>query len=274
MLDFFKNDLLAKGWFRKAALTRDRGAMLPFRMIGTVYYVGDGHVSSHLITSEAGHILIDAGMPKDGPAILSRVSALGFEPKDIKYILVSHAHLDHLGDAKFIAEKTGAKVAVHSADVAAAENPDQTRFGLADFEPFKVDLRLEEGSVITVGDQQVHVHHTPGHTPGCLTFSFVVREEGKNYRAGLFGGPGLNVFSPRGIQLRAYGGTLEDFLKSLDRVASMPIEVFLAPHPNLNDMVRKRDRLFRGEKLNPFIDPTGWRAHIADRQQSAARLRP
>ena len=100
-------------------------------MIGDIYYVGSRFVSSHLITSEEGHVLIDTCMPDTGPFILKGIVDLGFYPKDVEYILISHAHVDHLGSTRLLAEETGAKVCIGEADVQAAQEGDPTKMGLA-----------------------------------------------------------------------------------------------------------------------------------------------
>ena len=116
--------------------TEKRSIRLPynapaFHMIGDIYYVGSRFVSSHLITSEVGHMLIDTCMPDTGPFILKGIVDLGFDPKDVKYILITHAHVDHLDSTRLLAEETGAKVCTGEADVQAAQEGDPTKMGLA-----------------------------------------------------------------------------------------------------------------------------------------------
>jgi len=115
---------------------RGRNIRLPyntpaFRMIDDIYYVGSRFVSSHLITSEEGHVLIDTCMPDTGPFILKGIVDLGFYPKDVEYILISHAHVDHLGSTRLLAEETEAKVCIGEAHVEAAQKRDPTKMGLA-----------------------------------------------------------------------------------------------------------------------------------------------
>jgi len=233
-----------------------------FRMIDDIYYVGSTHVSSHLITSEEGHILIDTCMPNTGPFILKGIVDLGFKPKDIKYILITHAHIDHLGSAKFLAEETGAKVCIGETDVEAAEKGSTTRFGLIGFEPFKVDISLKEGDVIALGDKKIHVYHTPGHTPGCCSFGFKVNHEGREYNAFIFGGPGQNVFVKENLQRKIYGGTIQDYKNTLERLETFNVDVWFGPHPRVNRTFKKLELLKKGVKPNPYIDPEGWKAHI------------
>lgn len=115
---------------------RRRNIRLPynapaFRMIDDIYHVGSRFVSSHLITSDEGHMLIDTCMPDTGPFTLKGIVDLGFDPKDVKYILITHAHVDHLDSTRLLAEETGAKVCTGEADVQAAQEGDPTKMGLA-----------------------------------------------------------------------------------------------------------------------------------------------
>ncbi len=257
---------------------------LAFRMIGDVYYVGVQRVSSHLIASEDGHILLDACLPDSGPTILQNIRDVGFDPADLKYILITHAHTDHLGAAKYIAQQTKATVCMHAADREAAssgsmyssmscERGGDTKMGLTSFEPVNVDMEVSEGDVISLGEKDIHIYHTPGHTPGCCSYRFTVVDETHQYDAILFGGPGVNVFKPENLARGQYGGTMEDFEKTLERLASFPVQVWLGAHPGQNDTFAKRDQLRAGAKPNPYIDPQGWQAFLATIGEKVRQLK-
>ena len=243
-----------------------------FRIIDDIYFVGDRGVSSHLITSEEGHILIDTCWPSTGPYILKSIIDLGYNPEDVEYILISHAHIDHLGSTKFIAEETGAKICVGRDDAEAVEKGSTTveevergspfRLGLVGFETFKVDVSLGEGDIIAVGDKKVHVYHTPGHTPGCCSFGLQVEDKKREYEAFLFGGSGVNVFMDKNIKNRMYGGTILDFKKTLDRMEDFKVDVWLGGHPFHNNMFQKLELMRKNVEPNPFIDPQGWKNFI------------
>jgi len=233
-----------------------------FRVIDDVYYVGSRSVSSHLVTTEKGHVLIDTCNPGDAPSIMKSIRDLGFDPKDIKYILTTHAHHDHVGGTKMIAEETGAKVCVGEADVEAVETGSTTRAGLTGFATFKVDQTLREGDVITLGSKAMRVYHTPGHTPGCCSFGFKVNHEGKVYDVFLFGGAGFNVFEEENLRRGIYGGTVQDYGRTLDRLETLKVDIWLGAHPHRNDTFRKLELLQKGATPNPFIDPAGWKAFL------------
>lgn len=233
-----------------------------FHMIGNIYYVGTRQVSSHLFASKGGHILIDACMPDSGPSILKGIRALGFSPDDIRYLLVSHGHADHLGSAAFLAGETGAAICIGEADVMAAEKGSKTRAGLTGYKTFKVDRVLNEGDVIAVADNSIIIYHTPGHTPGSCSFGFDVQAQGQSYKGILFGGAGTNVFEKKNLERDIYGGTIDDFQKTLKRLLSFDIDVWLGNHPQQNKTFQKLEQLRRGASRNPYIDPDGWKDFI------------
>jgi metallo-beta-lactamase class B len=211
-------------------------------------------------------------MPEDGPAILKNISALGFNQNDIRHIIISHSHIDHLGSTKFLAGATGAKVCIGEADVEAAERGSTWKMGLVGFLPFKVDIALREGDIIAVKDRKIHIFHTPGHTPGCISLGFEVRDEGRRYNGFIFGGPGVNVFQPGNLKKGIYGGTLQDFKNTLARLDTLPIEVWLGAHPNQNNTFQKLELLSKKAKPNPYIDPEGWKSFLQTIREKVKKL--
>ena len=241
-----------------------------FRVIDDIYYVGSRRVGSHLVTSEKGQVLIDTCNPGDGPSVLKSIRDLGYNPKDIKYILTTHGHLDHVGGTKMIAEESGARVCVGQADVDAVEKGSTTRAGLTGFATFKVYQSLKDGDVIALGNKEIHVYHTPGHTPGCISVGFKVNHEGRVYNVFLFGGAGLNVFEEKNLRRGIYGGTIQDFGKTLDRLEAFKVDIWLGSHPNQNETFRKLELLQKGVTPNPYIDPDGWKAFLKGLRASLA----
>lgn len=243
-----------------------------FRMIGNVHYVGTAGVSSHLFPSASGHILIDAGFPKDGPTILQHVRGLGLDPRDIRFILLTHAHIDHIGGAAFLARETGALMCIGERDRRAAEEGSATLLELAGTEPFPIGRVLRDGDLIELGGTVIRVYSTPGHTPGCCSFGFEAEEGGRRYASFLFGGPGTHVLEPAVIAKGVYGGTREDFGRTLERLESLPVEVWLGAHPSQSGTFEKYARLQKGESPNPFIDPAGWKAYLRGRREAFLRV--
>ena len=247
----------------------------PFRVVGNTYYVGTEGLSALLLTGSAGHILLDAGLTQSAPLIVENIRKLGFKPEDIKMILVSHGHFDHAGGVHALQRFTGARVAA-SAPTAQAlrrgENtPDDPQFGFG--KAFNGFPSVKD--VLVLGDQQqvrvpgapvIVAHMIPGHTPGSTAFTW--RDQCRNAEQN-FGclnmvyADSLTSVSAPGFK---YGKRLESFRRSIERVAALPCDIVLSPHPQFTqvDHKLKRRAELRGAGPDPFIDPNGCRAYAAD----------
>jgi metallo-beta-lactamase class B len=156
----------------------------PFKIIGNIYYVGAHEVSSYLITSPQGHILLDSGFKETVPQIKENVAALGFRMEDVKVIITSHAHADHVGGIALLKQLTGAKLMVSEADAEALARGGKNDPNFGDrflFDPATVDHKLQDGEMVQVGDITITARLTPGHTKGCTTWTMTVREGSKAY---------------------------------------------------------------------------------------------
>jgi metallo-beta-lactamase class B len=235
----------------------------PFKVFDNLYYVGPGSVSVWLISTSDGLILIDAA---EGPMVdhvIDGIRAMGFDPADIKYILISHGHLDHYGGVGQIQELSGARVATLGEDwelieaaMAAPPRPNRP-LGV----PFSRDMVLEDGQTLTLGDTSLKVYKLPGHTPGAPSFEFTVYDNGTPYKAFLFGGPGQR----NGVE----GGT--QFLNSLRRIKAeladvdVPVHVhsYLRTYPydsggTVFEPAAKLATRKAGDP-HPFVDNAQWR---------------
>ena len=168
------------------------GYMEPFRIFGNLYFVGTKFVSSHIIDTGDGLILIDAQYPLSVYLLTEGMRKLGLDPHDIKYVLLSHGHYDHLGGAKAIAELSGAKTVLGRADRTYANGEEDLTWakelGYQYFEAFEPDILIDDGYVLELGNTKVRCVHTPGHTPGVMSFFFDVTDGETTYTAGMFGG--------------------------------------------------------------------------------------
>jgi len=245
-----------------------------FQIIDNIYYVGTKKVSSHLFTSSYGHVLIDACFPEDGSTILQNIKTLDIDPRDIRYLLITHAHIDHLGSAAYLADQTGACVCIGKRDVPAVEQGSKTQYDLTGFMPFKIDKTLSEGDNINLGRISIQIYDTPGHTPGCCSFGFEVEDRGKRYDGMLFGGPGVNVFQKENLKRNIYGGTIKDFMSSVRRLLTFDADVWLGAHPGQNNTFEKREELQQGKEPNPYVDPEGWKDFLKKCLLNAERLLP
>jgi metallo-beta-lactamase class B len=243
----------------------------PYRIIGNVYYVGANELTSFLITTPQGHFLIDAGMEEMAPQIEKNIETLGFRVHDVKILLNTQAHIDHAAGFAALKRTTGAKLMISRGDAPVIESggakdflwPD--RFG---WEPAKVDEFVEDREKTVLGGVVLTAHLTPGHTKGCTTYTMTVREEGKNYHV-LFLGSTSQV-GAKLIGNEKYPQIADDYQKTFQVLRELPCDVFLASHGSFYDSLKKAERLARGEKPNPFVDPQGFRAFLNE-QETAFR---
>jgi metallo-beta-lactamase class B len=238
--------------------------MAPFHIIGSVQYVGTGELGAYLITGPQGHVLIDGGAPSTAPQLLESIATLGFKVTDIKWLLTTQAHQDHVGSLAALQIASGARVAVMAGDAELVERGGHEDFAFGDtltFPAVHVDRVLHDGDVVSVGDTVLTAHLTAGHTRGCTTWTMATREGDRTYRV-VFAGS-LTVNPPvRLWKNPSYPGILEDYRRSVATMRALPIDVFLGSHAGFFDLVGKRDRLARGASPNPFIDPAGFAAMV------------
>jgi metallo-beta-lactamase class B len=241
----------------------------PFKVYGNTYYVGTDGLSALLVTGDAGHVLLDAGLSQSAPLIVENIRKLGFKPEDIKGILVSHGHFDHAGGVHSLQRFTGALVAASESTAQAlrrGENtPDdpQFAFGRA-FNGFPAvsDVGVfEDQDAVTVGRLSIVPHLIPGHTPGSTAYTWKSCENGKCLN--IVYADSLTSVSAPGFK---YGKRLDSFRRSIEKVAALPCDIVLSPHPQFTqvDQKLKRRAELKGQGPDPFIDPNGCRAYAAD----------
>jgi metallo-beta-lactamase class B len=225
-----------------------------YKVIGNVYFVGTDDLGSFLITTPEGHILINSDFDDTVPEIRASVEKLGFKFTDIKILLGSHAHGDHMdGDAR-VKELTGAKVMVMEQDVPAISRMTPGN------KPHPIDRVLHDGDQVTLGGVTLVAHLTPGHTKGCTTWTLKTTENGKSYNVVILGSIGVNPGYVL-VNNKDYPQIADDYVHSFAVLRSLPCDVFLGAHGRFYDMHAKYAKLQQGGP-NPFIDPAGYKAHI------------
>jgi metallo-beta-lactamase class B len=227
---------------RKIVSKHYEGAVKPFKIIGNVYFVGCIPASSHLIDTGDGLILIDTGYEDTLFMLVDSVYRLGFQLSDIKYIIHTHWHSDHTAATAGLVALTGAKTFIGHKD---AENAK------AYFLPDEV---LHTGKRICLGNTEIDILETPGHTEGCISLFFNTEANGKAYRVGMFGGAGVNTLTPGHYE---YPNCVADYLNSLKQLHQEKVDVFIGNHANQNNTAERCERLFAGDKL-AFYDPEAW----------------
>lgn len=236
------------------------------RIVGNVYYVGTYDLSSYLITTDQGHLLINTGVGSSAPMIQKNVESLGVRFADIKLLLATHGHWDHVGAMAAIKRLTGARMVMHEADVPVLEDGGNSDFRFFPkgrgtvYEPVTVDQRLRDGDTVRLGGMALTAHHHPGHTKGATSFTFTVREAGRDYRVGIINTAGIN----EGVQLLkspGYPTIVDDYASTIAKQKQMTIDVFLSSHAG---QFRLHEKYTPGDAYNPnrFVDPEGFRAAV------------
>lgn len=264
--------------------------LAPFRIFGNTYYVGVGGLSSLLVTSDAGHILLDGGLPQSAPLIDANIRALGFRTEDVRLILASHEHYDHVGGIAALQRASGATVA-HSAPGARAlergePNPDDPQYALgreANSYPAVPDVRVvADRETLRVGPLAVTAHRTPGHTPGSTTWTWRSCDPGPRRSGAKAEGDrcldivyadSLNAVSADDFRFSADPVRVAAFRESIARVAALPCDIVIAVHPGFTDLEDKLARRQSKPANDPFIDPQGCRSYAASASKALeARL--
>jgi metallo-beta-lactamase class B len=230
----------------------------PFHIIGNIYYVGASDIGIYLIVTPAGDILLDGGFVETVPQIEANIPKLGFKLTDVKFILNSHAHIDHAGGVPELKRVTGAKFVAMDGDVAGLTAG--TSFPAA-----TPDRVIHDGDTVKLGGTIMTAHLTPGHTRGCTTWTTTVQDGGKSYRVVFVGSatvlPQYKLIDRPGAPA-TYPGMEQDFEKTFRVLRSLPCDVFLAPHGSFYSLTEKRGVLATNPAQNPFIDPWGYQAYI------------
>ena len=238
------------------------GPFKPFKIVANIYYVGTNDVTSYLIVTPNGHILLDTGYEESGSIIRANITELGFKLSDIKIILFSHAHFDHVGGHADMKRDTGARLLASAADAIVLESGEtKAFFPLGSFKPVTVDQKLNDGSTVTLGDTRLVAHVTPGHTAGNTAWTTTVNDNGKEYRvvfvSSMSINPGVHL-----VNFAPWPNIAEAYAKSFKILKSLPCDVFLGPHAGFFDLQDKVARMSTSGS-NPFVDPQGYKNYIA-----------
>ena len=231
----------------------------PHKIIGNLYYVGTESLASFLVATPDGLILINSDYERTVPVIRSSVEKLGFRFNDIKILLGSHAHADHMQGDAMVKELSGATVMAMEQDVPAlrAMTPGN--------KPHPIDRVLHDGEEVTLGGTTLVAHLTPGHTWGCTTWTMKVQDGGRTYNVVIIGSVGVNpgfklVNNPDVPQIA------DEYMRSFRILRSLPCDVPLGSHPAMYNLAEKFEKSGKGP--NPFIDPAGYKSEL-DIQENA-----
>lgn len=252
-------------------MTDKNGYVEPFRMFDNLYYVGDKWVSSYVVETSAGLVIIDTLDFPYSRWIPLNLKKLGLAHKPVSHILVTHGHSDHAGGAAYLQSRYDAEVIMSQAGLQLAIEQANKSQGENTFVAPRVTAFAQDESSITIGDTRFKLYLTPGHTEGDMSIDFMVNDNGQQQRAFVVGGHGVNFKA---------AGLAEKFLSSMNRTRALALEtpqvtVNLANHPHKNQLFEKRDKNAlnkRGD--NAFIGHLDFLNFIAEQQALARKKSP
>ncbi|MDB5088528.1 MAG: bla [Mucilaginibacter sp.] len=240
----------------------------PFQIAGNLYYVGTYDLACYLIVTPKGNILINTGLASSLSMIKANIEALGFKFADIKILLTTQAHYDHMGAMAAIKKLTGAKMMVDEGDAEVVADGGRSDYALggktSTYAPVKVDRLLHNGNTIELGGMQLVMLHHPGHTKGSCSFLFDVKDKKRTYRVLIANMP--TIVTDKGFSdIPAYPGIERDYAYTLNAMKKLSFDIWLASHASQFGLHSKHKP---GDGYNPaaFIDRKGYDAELNDLQ--------
>jgi metallo-beta-lactamase class B len=235
----------------------------PFRIVGNVYYVGAANIASYLITTPQGHILIDTGTTEMHDSITSSIEQLGYRVSDIRILLASHAHFDHIEGHALMQRRSGAQVMAMTGDAEALESGhDTSALGAIGWEPVRVSRRLKDGDTVALGGTTLRAIHAPGHTPGATIWMTTVEDDGRRYNVAFFTTTTPNVEVP--LDNPRHKTVIEDTRKTFRKLkAEREPDIVLVGHPQAM-FTRTIERMRTSERPHPLLNGAdAWTGQLA-----------
>lgn len=259
-------------------LNQERRYVEPFNIYGPIWYVGDDWVCVHLIDTGDGLLLIDSGNYGATAVLVHSIWRAGFDPSDVRWIIHSHGHVDHIGGSLFFQRMFGTKLYLSDADAKVfRETPwlslmQESRNDCEDL--FTPDVEIHDGETIAFGNIPIRFVLCPGHTIGVISCFFDVDGEEGVKRCGYFGGFGFNTL--RKDYLQEIGDSdfsmRERYLDSLAKVRDEKVELFLGNHPNNNNTFEKQASRQTSQGKNPFLNSEEWQSYLDQKREELLRF--
>lgn len=232
----------------------------PHKIMDNFFYVGTKELSTFLITTPQGHILMNSNYEASVPIIKKNVEDLGFKFSDVKILIAGHAHPDHVQGDNAVKELTNAQVVVGKKD------EEDTKKNTPAGKVHPIDRLINDGDTVSLGGVTLTAHEMPGHTPGCLAWTLDLKENGKTYK-------GFVECSLNGrfvSSLTQYPGILDDFRATYKKARTIPVEVWVSSHASFYNLPQKYEKLkaMKPGDPNPFIDPQGYKDHVDEYEKS------
>lgn len=231
----------------------------PHQIVDNIYYVGTQSLASFLITTDAGHILVNSDFERNVPTIRNSVEQLGFDFENIEIIIGSHEHGDHMEGDALAKELSGAKV------IAVAEQVPGLAHMRPDGKPHPIDEVIIDGDQVRLGDEVLTAHLTPGHSDGCTSWELTVTDKGQDYKVVIICSVGVNPYyqlwnNPERPDI------VNKYQTSYATLRALAADIPLGSHPSMYKLVEKYPLI--GQSVNPFIDPEGYLYEIAINEQA------
>jgi metallo-beta-lactamase class B len=241
----------------------------PVHIVGPIYYVGTSDLAVYLITTPAGHILLDGALAASAPQIEQSIRTLGFKVEDIKVLLISQAHFDHVATLAHFKQTTHAQLRVMKGDDTLLASGGKSDYLFANaasahFAPVKADAVLNDGDTVTLGDVTLTARLTPGHTPGTTTWTTTVTDKGRPWRVVFAGSTSINP-GTRLVSNPSYPGIADDFRRAFGVLESLNPEIFLAAHASQFNFTAKREKAVKDGAL-AYVDAAGYRRVVAEKK--------
>lgn len=241
----------------------------PFRIVGNLYYVGTYDLACYLITTPEGNILINTGLAASEDIIKSNIESLGFKFSDIKILLTTQAHYDHVGAMADIKHHTCALLMVHEKEADVLQTGGSSDYELGQygtsFKPVTPDRLLHDGDTIRLANIHLVLLHHPGHTKGSSSFLFTVKENQQSYRVLIANMPTI-VTEKKFDHIKTYTAIASDYAYTLQAMKKIKADIWLASHAGQFNM---HDKYKPGKGYNPgaFIDQAGYDAQLSALQK-------
>lgn len=240
----------------------------PFRIAGHIYYVGTKGLAAYLIVSKKGAILLNGTLSENAALIERNIESLGVPLRRVRLLISDHAHDDHVGALAQIKRDTGARFLASAGDRWALEhgmNRGDTNYGVRRFPPVKVDGIVGEGQTIRLGGIALTAHLTPGHTPGCTSWSTTIQDDGAPRRVLFL--CSITVAGNTLVGNRAYPAIVKDYRATFAKLATTRADILLTSHPKMADVLDREARREAG-KVDAFVDPAALPALVADSRRA------
>ena len=231
------------------------------KIFGNVYFVGTAPASCHIIDTGEGLIMFDSGYVETIYMVQYGMEKLGLKPSDIKYIVHTHGHIDHFGATRALVELYGSKTFIGKEDADCARGLNELSYCPEyemSFDAFEPDVLLSDGDEIKLGNTVITCRRTPGHTAGCMSFFFDVKDGEETFRAALHGGSGFNTLTLEYLDKYGLPHSLrQEFIEANERLAKEKVDIYLGNHLTQNDMPDKYEKLISGDKY-AYVNSEDW----------------